>query len=123
MDIKKVNSLSVERDFNSRLETGEVEDLDSYMEYVRGKSHHFNVELNRYEHALQKIESRHYRSMANNREPPKRMIELLDEFIVKNNLSNKYNPSDIIDQLKDNEEHEIHMVNSRGEFNPYREML
>ena len=52
MDTKKVNSLSVERDFNSRLESGEVEDLDSYSEYVKGKSHHFNVELSRCEHAL-----------------------------------------------------------------------
>ena len=52
MDTKKVNALSVERDFNSRLESGEVEDLDSYIEYVKGKSHHFNVELSRCEHAL-----------------------------------------------------------------------
>ena len=52
VDTKKVNPLSVERDFNSRLESGEVEDLDSYTDYVRCKSHHFNVELNRSEHAL-----------------------------------------------------------------------
>ena len=52
VDTKKVNPLSVERDFNSRLESGEVEDLDSYTDYVRSKSHHFNVELNRSEHAL-----------------------------------------------------------------------
>lgn len=52
MDTKKVYPLSVERDFNSRLESGEVEDLDSYTDYVRDKSHHFNVELNRAEHAL-----------------------------------------------------------------------
>ena len=52
MDTKKVNALTVERDFNTRLKSGEVENLDSYTEYVLNKSYHFNVELTRCEHAL-----------------------------------------------------------------------
>ena len=45
MDTKKVNALSIERDFNSRLQSGEFSDLEAYKEYVKGKSKHFTVEI------------------------------------------------------------------------------
>ena len=73
---------------------------------MKGKSHHFNVELSRCEHALQKIEARYFRSMANSREPPKKMRDLLDEYIVANKLEGKYDPLGLINDLKRNEDKE-----------------
>ena len=44
-----VNALTTERDFNSRLQSGEFNDLEAYKEFVKGKSKHFTVEILRNE--------------------------------------------------------------------------
>ena len=79
---------SIERDFNSRLQAGEFEDLESYSSYVLEKSHHFNVDLNRSDHALKRIEVNHYKAMASCREPPRKMLELLNEYISEQGVEN-----------------------------------
>jgi len=61
--------------------------------------------------------------MASSREPPRKMRDLLDEYIAANNLEDVYDPSTLIDELKANENREMNMRDSRGEYNPYREML
>ena len=60
VDTRKVNSLTIERDFNSRLESGEFNDLESYKRFVIGRSKHFKVEFLRGEQALRKIENDYY---------------------------------------------------------------
>ena len=81
------------------------------------------MELLRDENALRKIETDYYKSLAENREPPRKMRDLLDEYIAANNLKDEYDPSTLIDELKANENREMNMLDSRGEYNPYREML
>ena len=51
------------------------------------------------------------------------MRDLLDEYIVANKLDDKYNPLDLIKDLKENEEYEMTMRNSKGKSNPYSYML
>lgn len=51
------------------------------------------------------------------------MRDLLDEYIVANKLDDKYNPLDLIKDLKENEEYEMVMHNSKGKSNPYSYML
>ena len=123
MDTKKVNSLTLERDFNSRLQSGEFSDLETYKEFVKGKSKHFTVEILRDEVALRKIEADYYKSLAGNREPPRKMRDLLDEYIATNKLKGKYNPLDLIEDLERNEDRERRMPDSDRECNPYRGML
>ena len=123
MDTKKVNSLTLERDFNSRLKSGEFDDLEAYKEFVQGKSKHFTVEILRDEVALRRIEADYYKSLASNREPPRKMRDLLDEYIAANKLDDKYNPLDLIEDLERNEDRERRMPDSDRECNPYRGML
>ena len=123
MDTKKINALTLERDFNSRLQSGEFSDLETYKEFVKGKSKHFTVEILRDEVALRKIEADYYKSLAGNREPPRKMRELLDEYIAANKLKGKYNPLDLIEDLERNEDRERRMPDSDRECNPYRGML
>ena len=123
MDTKKVNSLTLERDFNSRLQSGEFSDLETYKEFVKGKSKHFTVEILRDEVALRKIEADYYKSLTGNREPPRKMRELLDEYIAANKLKGKYNPLDLIEDLERNEDRERRMLDSDRECNPYRGVL
>ena len=52
--------MAIERDFNSRLESGEFNDLESYKRFVIGRSKHFKVEFLRGEQALRKIENDYY---------------------------------------------------------------
>lgn len=92
MDTKIVNSLTTERDFNSRLQSGEFNDLEAYKEFVKGKSKHFTVEILRNELALRRIEADYYRSLSDNRAAPKKMSEILREYIVANKLEGKYDP-------------------------------
>ena len=61
--------------------------------------------------------------MADSREPPRKMRDLLDEYVVANKLDDKYNPLDLIEDLKRNEDRERRMPDSRENCNPYREML
>ena len=123
MDTKKVNSLTIERDFNSRLESGEFEDLEEYKQFVKGKSKHFKVEILRDEIALRRIETDYYKSLASNREPPRKMRDLLDEYVAANKLDDKYDPLDLIEDLERNEDRERRMLDSDRECNPYRGML
>ena len=123
MDTKKVNSITIERDFNSRLQSGEFSDLETYKEFVKGKSKHFTVEILRDEVALRKIEADYYKSLTGNREPPRKMRDLLDEYIAANKLKGKYNPLDLIEDLERNEDRERRMPDSDRECNPYRGML
>ena len=123
MDTKKVNSLTLERDFNSRLQSGEFSDLETYKEFVKGKSKHFTVEILRDEVALRRIEADYYKSLTGNREPPRKMRDLLDEYIATNKLKGKYNPLDLIEDLERNEDRERRMPDSDRECNPYRGML
>ena len=123
MDTKKINALTLERDFNCRLQSGEFSDLETYKEFVKGKSKHFTVEILRDEIALRKIEADYYKSLTGNREPPRKMRELLDEYIAANKLKGKYNPSDLIEDLERNEDRERRMPDSDRECNPYRGML
>lgn len=51
------------------------------------------------------------------------MKDLLDEYIATNRLDGKYNPLDLIEDLKRNEDYERGMPDSDRECNPYREML
>lgn len=123
MDTKKINALTLERDFNSRLQSGEFSDLETYKDFVKGKSKHFTVEILRDEVALRRIEADYYRSLTGNREPPRKMRELLDEYIAANKLKGKYNPLDLIEDLERNEDRERRMPDSDRECNPYRGML
>ena len=123
MNTKIVNSLTLERDFNSRLESGEYNDLEKYKQFVIGKSKHFKVEFLRVEQALRKIENDYYKTLTENREPPKKMRDLLDEYIAANKLDDKYNPLDLIEDLERNEDRERRMPDSDRECNPYRGML
>ena len=61
--------------------------------------------------------------MAGSREPPKKMRDLLNEYIVANKLDDKYDPLDLIEDLKENEEYEMTLRNSKGKTNPYSYML
>ncbi len=61
--------------------------------------------------------------MAGSREPPKKMRDLLNEYVAANKLDDKYNPLDLIEDLKKNEEYEMVMQNSKGKSNPYMYML
>ena len=115
MDTKKVNSLTIERDFNSRLESGEFNDLEGYKQFVVGKSKHFKVEILRDEMALRRIEADYYKSLAGGREPPRKMRDLLDEYIVANKLDDKYDPLDLIEDLERNEDRERRMPDSDRE--------
>lgn len=123
MDTKKVNSITIEHDFNSRLQSGEFSDLETYKEFVKGKSKHFTVEILRDEIALRRIEADYYKSLASNREPPRKMRDLLDEYIAANKLDDKYDPLNLIEDLKRNEDRERRMPDSDRECNPYRGML
>ena len=51
------------------------------------------------------------------------MKDLLDEYIATNELDDKYNPFDLIEDLKRNEDRERKMPDSDGDCNPYRGML
>ena len=123
MDTKKINALTLERDFNSRLESGEFEDLEAYKEFVKGKSKHFKVEILRDEAALRKIEADYFKGQSGKKEPPRKMSDLLDEYIGINEIEGKYDPLDLVEDLKRNDDHERRMRDSRGECNPYREVL
>ncbi len=50
--------------------------------------------------------------MASNREPPKKMRDLLDEYIAANKLDSKYDPLDLIEDLKRDEDRERKMPDS-----------
>lgn len=123
MDTKKINALTLERDFNCRLQSGEFSDLETYKEFVKGKSKHFTVEILRDEVALRKIEADYYKGLTDNREPPRKMRDLLNEYIAVNKLKGKYDPLELIEDLKRNEDRERRMPDSRENCNPYREML
>ena len=51
------------------------------------------------------------------------MRDLLNEYIVANKLDDKYDPLDLIEDLKENEEYEMTLRNSKGKTNPYSYML
>lgn len=123
MDTKIVNSLTTERDFNSRLQSGEFNDLEAYKEFVKGKSKHFTVEILRNELALRRIEADYYRSLSDNRAAPKKMSEILRGYIVANKLEGKYDPLKIIEKLRQCEDYERTLPDSKGNCNPYRDML
>ena len=81
------------------------------------------MEILRDEIALRRIETDYYKSLASNREPPRKMRDLLDEYIVANKLDDKYDPLDLIEDLERNEDRERRMPDSDRECNPYRGML
>lgn len=57
----------------------------------------------------------------NSREPPKKMRDLLNEYIADQGIEDSLVPLEILDDLKENLENEMQMKNSNGElFNPYR---
>ena len=72
---------------------------------------------------LLKIEARHFKRLASGREPPRKMRDLLDEYIAANKLDSKYNPLDLIEDLERNEDRERRMPDSDRDCNPYRDML
>ena len=51
------------------------------------------------------------------------MRDLLDEYIATNDLDDKYDPLDLIEDLERNEDRERRMLYSDRECNPYRGML
>ena len=81
------------------------------------------MEILRDEVALRRIENDYYKSLAENREPPKKMSDLLNEYIAANKLDDKYDPLDLIEDLKRSEERERRMPDSDRECNPYRGVL
>ena len=59
--------------------------------------------------------------MMDSREPPKKMLDLLNEYIADQGIEDSLDPLEILDDLKKNQEKEMQMKNSNGElFNPYR---
>ena len=77
-----------------------------------GYHYQFEVALNRSNTALQKIEERHFKRLASGREPPRKMRDLLDEYIAANKLDSKYDPLDLIEDLKRDEDRERKMPDS-----------
>ena len=59
--------------------------------------------------------------MMDSREPPKKMFELLDEYISEQGIENEYDPQALLRELKLVEEKEMKMPYSEGKrYNPYR---
>lgn len=59
--------------------------------------------------------------MMDSREPPKKMFDLLNEYISEQGIENEYNPQALLKELKLVEEREKKMQYSEGElYNPYR---
>ena len=69
---------------------------------------------------LQRIETAHFKSMMDSREPPKKMIDLLNEYIEEHHVQDEYDPLTVLKELKAAEEKEMKMNMSAGEYNPYR---
>ena len=59
--------------------------------------------------------------MMDSREPPKKMLELLNEFISEQGIENEYNPQALLNELELVKEREMKMPRSEGKkYNPYR---
>ena len=109
----------IERDFNDRLRLGEIADFRAYQVFVEAFSHHFHVELNRSAHALHRIESDYFKSIADSREPPQKMEDLLNSYL--NELGDtEYTASSVLDDLEKTRQMEMKMNAGAGEYNPYR---
>ena len=51
------------------------------------------------------------------------MRDLLDEYIADKKLDGKYDPLDLIEDLKRSENYERRLPDSNGNCNPYKEVL
>ena len=59
--------------------------------------------------------------MMDSREPPKKMLDLLNEYISEQGIESEYNPQALLNELKLVEEREMKMPYSEGKrYNPYR---
>lgn len=55
------------------------------------------------------------------RKPPKKMLDLLNEYISEQGIENEYNPHALLRELESNETRELnHPENKSGKANPYR---
>ena len=78
----KPDSLHIRADFNDRLHSGDIPDLEGYQRYLDSIHHNLHIYITAEIHNLKTVEGRYFDHLTGKAGEQKPMIDLLNEYIA-----------------------------------------
>ena len=114
----KPDSIQIRADFNDRLHSGDIPDLQGYKSYLNSIHHNLQMYITSETHHLRIVEGEYFDHLTEKAGEQKPMIDLLDEYIASLDPDPKRKTGEqVIASVKELEEEERRTRD--GRYNPY----